>query len=78
MQTIPIQLQPSQLLQDYRDRKESIFTQFEYDPYQIRSYKNRLSQIQQGEYQREELAKVLLEQNQKWGAGPAVEKILKR
>lgn len=74
MQTIPIQLQPSQLLQDYRDRKESIFTQFEYDPYQIRSYKNRLSQIQQGEYQREELAKVLLEQNQKWGAGPAVEK----
>ncbi|MFC0014249.1 MULTISPECIES: bacillithiol biosynthesis cysteine-adding enzyme BshC [Allobacillus] len=74
MQTIPIQLQQSQLLQDYRDRKESIFSQFDYDPYQLRSYKKRLSQLQQGDYQREELAKILLKQNRKWGAGPAVEK----
>ncbi len=75
MNTIPVQLKhQSQLIQDYRDRQESIFTQFDYDPFQVRSYQNRLKQIQQMNYKREELADILIEQNKKWGLSPEVKK----
>ncbi|SEP55132.1 bacillithiol biosynthesis cysteine-adding enzyme BshC [Piscibacillus halophilus] len=64
----PIELKKqSSLIKDYRNRSESIFTHFHYDPYQLRSFKKRYEYLMHQTYQRDKLADVLISQNQKWG-----------
>lgn len=57
----------SNLMRDYKDRKESIYTQFHYDPYQLKSFKNRYQYLINQTYKRSELVKVLKNQNKRWG-----------
>ncbi|GEN44813.1 bacillithiol biosynthesis cysteine-adding enzyme BshC [Alkalibacillus haloalkaliphilus] len=75
MEVKPIELKhQSKLMNDYRDRKESIYKHFEYDPFQLRSYKSRQNLIIDGQYQREALVEVLKEQNSQWGMNEQVER----
>ncbi|TFB23307.1 bacillithiol biosynthesis cysteine-adding enzyme BshC [Filobacillus milosensis] len=57
----------SALISDYRNREESIYTQFHYDPYHLSNFKKRYEYLCQQAYKREELVQVLLTQNHKWG-----------
>jgi len=58
----------SQLMTDYRNN-EKIQTFFDYNPFT--SLKSRLEELQTRSFQREGLAEVLKESNQRWGAGSA-------
>ncbi|RPF56089.1 bacillithiol biosynthesis cysteine-adding enzyme BshC [Aquisalibacillus elongatus] len=62
----------SALIQDYRNREESIMTQFHYDPYQIRNYKKRHDYLSSQDFKREALTDALKKQYQKWGTSEAV------
>ncbi len=57
----------SSLIKDYRNREESIYTHFHYDPYHLQNFKKRYEYLMSQNYQRDQLADVLLEQNEKWG-----------
>ncbi|GEL75976.1 bacillithiol biosynthesis cysteine-adding enzyme BshC [Tenuibacillus multivorans] len=72
VQTLSLNRQ-SKLINDYRNRDESIFTQFHYDPYQLRSYRKRYDYLVQQEYKRDHLADVLLKQNRQWGMSKQAE-----
>ncbi|MDQ0159190.1 bacillithiol biosynthesis cysteine-adding enzyme BshC [Alkalibacillus salilacus] len=69
-----INLDQSKLMQDYRDRKESIYQHFYYDPFQINHFKRRQDYITKQKYQRENLVEILKTQNRKWGMTDQVEK----
>lgn len=69
-----IKLDQSKLMQDYRDRKESIYQHFYYDPFQINNFKRRQDYITKQKYQRENLVEILKTQNRKWGMSDQVEK----
>ncbi|WP_411955377.1 bacillithiol biosynthesis cysteine-adding enzyme BshC [Alkalibacillus sp. S2W] len=69
-----IKLDQSKLMQEYRDRKESIYQHFYYDPFQINNFKRRLDYITKQKYQRENLVDILKVQNRKWGMSDQVEK----
>ncbi|MGM8214373.1 bacillithiol biosynthesis cysteine-adding enzyme BshC [Bacillaceae bacterium W0354] len=64
--------QQSNLIKDYKNRKESIYTQFHYDPYQLKSFRNRYNYLITQEYKRQELVDILKEQNIRWGADDSV------
>ncbi|MDQ0350515.1 bacillithiol biosynthesis cysteine-adding enzyme BshC [Alkalibacillus filiformis] len=75
MEVKPIELKhQSKLMNDYRDRQESIYKHFEYDPFQLRSFKSRQSFVMDGQYQRETLVEVLKGQNSRWGMNEQVER----
>ncbi|GAA0460546.1 bacillithiol biosynthesis cysteine-adding enzyme BshC [Alkalibacillus silvisoli] len=67
MEAKPIELtQQANLIKDYRDRKESIYKHFQYDPFQLRSFRSRYEYLMGQTYKREALVKVLKEQNERW------------
>ncbi|MET3682041.1 bacillithiol biosynthesis cysteine-adding enzyme BshC [Alkalibacillus flavidus] len=68
-----IKLQQSKLMEDYRDRQESIYQHFYYDPFQISNFKRRFDYVTEQSYRREELVKLLKEQNNQWGMTEQVE-----
>lgn len=57
----------SSLIKDYRNREESIYKHFHYDPYHLKNFKKRYEYLMEQTYKREQLAEVLLKQNEKWG-----------
>ncbi|WP_188205716.1 bacillithiol biosynthesis cysteine-adding enzyme BshC [Alkalibacillus aidingensis] len=64
----------SQLLTDYRDRKESVFKHFHYDPYQLQSFQRRQDYVSSLSFQRESLVRILRKQNEQWGLSEETDK----
>lgn len=62
----------SKIIQDYRDRKESILYQFQYDPYQLKSFQQRYNYLKTQTYKRDELVSLLIKQNNRWGHDESV------
>lgn len=69
MQIQPIDLtNENRLMQDYRSQSDKILTKFHYNPYKQEDYKQRVRDVKEQTYQREQLADHLHRVNEDWGA----------
>src|SRR5690625_2513148 len=62
----------SKLMKDYKACKESILHQFQYDPYQLTSFRSRYNYLKTKTYKRDELITLLKKQNERWGQDESV------
>lgn len=66
MRIDPVKLiNQSQLIKDYRNQHHSIMKFFDHDPF---NYEERVTELNNRSFQREQLAKILMAMNKKWDA----------
>src|SRR5690625_6314422 len=73
----PIQLKnKSNLIKDYRNHKDPLMSYFDYSPFF--DYRQRVNDLKERTFKREELADALLAMNQAWGASIETEANIER
>lgn len=76
MKIDPIHLKYNRFIRDYRQQTDQIKSYFEYNPFN--NYEKRLKYLDNNNYQRKDLVKVLMEMNEAWGADKATYQNIKR
>ncbi len=76
MRIDPIHLNHNKFVTDYRNQTKQLKSYFEYNPF--KSYQKRLTYLDENNYQRKELASILKEMNNNWGADESTFKNIER
>ncbi|WP_035512343.1 bacillithiol biosynthesis cysteine-adding enzyme BshC [Halalkalibacillus halophilus] len=63
----------TKLMHDYRNREELIYSHFDYDPFQIKSFHVRHQSLMKNNYQREKLVDIIKLQQERFGSSDATD-----